>query len=119
MLVSHKADAARQFEDLLFEEMSGAGTEPLPSDRVVWLCMHCQDLPTERSPMALRDLEGHLERTYVFRFILSSTRLIIVVYVRHDVSQPQLDQDYAKDFAAPQIYQTGTRFQMSIVDLLE
>lgn len=64
MLLPHEDEQARQSEKALLELDSAV----LPSDQVVWICMHCQDLPTELLAMSLPEVENHLIQKYVVRF---------------------------------------------------
>jgi hypothetical protein len=40
---------------------------------------------------------------------------LIVYDVSHDVKDPQVNQDYVKDFAAPELYASSTLFQAAMV----
>jgi len=54
---------------------------------MVWLCAHCLDLPCEAEGMGLSNVKNHLSGS-------------------HSISEPQENQDYYKDYEAPQGRQT-------------
>lgn len=87
-----QAHEAEEFclNDLLEEDAQ------LPSDAVVWSCLHCRDRPCEQLPMGIHDVKAHIEN-------------------EHGVLAAEIDVDYTKDFAAPQIYQTETLAQHATV----
>jgi len=73
-----------------------------PPEEMVWLCAHCLDLPNEVECMELSRMKTHLSQTYVGVVYLASTGGFDLAYSRHSISEPQENQDYYKDFEAPQ-----------------
>jgi hypothetical protein len=61
-LTRRQAEKAWAAEDELVETMPIRLT---PSCQKVWLCLHCLDLPSEVSWMALDDVEKHIQKKYV------------------------------------------------------
>jgi len=116
-LLSTEEEEARQVEEVVLQRLSEDEFADVPSDHVVWSCMHCHDLPIEKAPMSIRDMDIHLRRVYVARYSLHPSCLIKFHPLRHDILESQLDLDYAKDFAAPQVYQTDGLFQISLVGI--
>jgi len=92
MLTASEAKVARDEEG----KIQGV----IPSDQKVWLCLHCLDLPAEESWKTLEDVESHVQH-------------------RHDVEIPRANQDYVKDFAAPELYAASTLFEATVVEFPE
>jgi len=66
--------------------LQGIGLEDVygdPPEEMVWLCAHCLDLPNEAECLGLSKMKTHLSTT-------------------HSISEPQENQDYFKDYEAPQ-----------------
>jgi hypothetical protein len=68
MLTASEAEVARHEEDML-------EASTIPSDRKVWLCLHCLDLPAEESWMTLEGIEYHVKFSCV---IFSSDSVFFV-----------------------------------------
>ena len=73
-----------------------------PPEEVVWLCVHCMDLPNEVEGMELSRMKDHLSVTYAGIIYLTSARGFDHTHSRHSISEPQENQDYYKDYEAPQ-----------------
>jgi hypothetical protein len=56
--------SARELERLLWDSISGENPEcdtlDPPSGLVVWMCVHCLDLPTQTAPLELFSIKTHL-----------------------------------------------------------
>jgi hypothetical protein len=66
--------------------LQGTGLDDVyadPPEEMVWLCAHCLDLPNEVECMELSKMKTHLSMT-------------------HSIPEPQENQDYFKDYEAPQ-----------------
>jgi hypothetical protein len=66
--------SARNAENACYAKTSGENpeddsTQP-PSDLVVWLCVHCMDLPRQEDPQELYEIKGHLRTVYVLQYFV-------------------------------------------------
>lgn len=69
-----------------------------PAAGVIWLCVHCMDLPQERECHELGKMKNHLSTI-------------------HGVEEPVEDQDYYKDYEAPQGRRPDFKLSDSVVTL--
>jgi hypothetical protein len=64
-LIGQDDESVRDAEKLLYATNSGEGPENVfnepPSDVVVWLCVHCMDLPSQQAPVELHEVIDHLK----------------------------------------------------------
>jgi hypothetical protein len=62
-LMGEAEESARDAEMLLYAMNSGEDPENVfnepPSDVVVWLCVHCMDLPSQQAPLELHEIIDH------------------------------------------------------------
>jgi hypothetical protein len=97
-------------------------TFAIPSDQKVWLCLHCLDLPDEHPWMTSEKLEHHLQYSCVafFRYRVSVGLTRLSTTNSHEVEEdPQVNVDYVKDFAAPELYATSTLFEATVIEFPE
>ena len=73
-----------------------------PPEETIWLCAHCLDLPNEAECMELSKIKTHLSMTYAGIIHPTSAGGFDRAYSRHSISEPQENQDYFKDYEAPQ-----------------
>ena len=68
MLTAGEAEVARVDESNWEIIAKEAWVPSEPSDRKVWLCLHCLDGPDEESWMTLKGVESHLQLSCVTFF---------------------------------------------------
>lgn len=67
VLSSVEVEQARLKEQLVVAAITEDPLVDVPLDMVVWCCVHCRDLPSEREPMMLPELMAHISQKYVDR----------------------------------------------------
>jgi len=93
MLTASEAEMAR-LEESRWETITPKLMAP--SDLKAWLCLHCLDSPAEQPWATLEAVRDHLG-------------------LIHGAEDPQVNRDYVKDFAAPELYATSTLFKAAVV----
>jgi len=96
-LSDREVEVAREDEEDWIEKLPEC---VVPSNQMVWQCLHCLDLPWEEPWQTLDDVRDHIQH-------------------RHGVEDPEVNRDFVKDFAAPELYATPTLFETSIVTFEE
>jgi hypothetical protein len=78
--------------------------QPFPPASIIWLCVHCMDLPQERECYELGKMKNHLSTMHVLLLFSSHFGYcrLLICNISHGIEEPVEDQDYYKDYEAPQ-----------------
>lgn len=70
---------------------------------IIWLCVHCMDLPQERECYELGKMKNHLSTMHVLLLLIAFGIFSLThSNISHAIEEPVEDQDYYKDYEAPQ-----------------
>jgi hypothetical protein len=114
LLSDSEVEVAREDEENWIEKLPEC---VVPSSQMVWQCLHCLDLPWEEPWQTLDDVRDHIQHGCVILEYPGAH--VSHSKPRHGVEDPEVNRDFVKDFAAPELYATPTLFEASIVTFEE